>query len=228
MSSTNQLDPAAVFAGAKSLFDACHDHASHTEDCNLSDEFNGVDELMRVVMTVATEFEQWASAHVAFNELGEVWPYFLEDQFGSAVLKSISLAALTSFDEHDFLHVAAQLALPLRLSEGFVLPINLRASNPVTNSTFKELQILAVRFCEMDGSTVPLDVHDDPRENWSEVVFGLYGIGEGGLAEHIADRSSYAAVRGLALAVAPGIDFPEEPIVYLKARRPPQEIRADS
>lgn len=228
MSSTNRPDPAAVFAGAKSLFDACHDHASHTAGSSLSDEFNGIDELMRVVMTVASEFERWASLHVAFNELGEVWPYFLEDQFGSAALKSISPATLTNFNEHDCLLLATQLALPLRLSEGFVLPINLRASNTVANSSFKELQILAVRSCEVDGSIVPLAVDDDPEEHWNEVVFGLYGICDEGLAEHIADRSSYAAVRGLALAISPGIDFPEEPVVYLRAHRPPQEIRADS
>lgn len=217
MNSKVQFDPAAVFAAARSLFDACHDYADRAEELNLSDAFNGIDELMRVVMMVATEFEQWASAHVAFNELDDVWPYLLDDQFGAAVLLSLPLNKLTSFDQYDCLRVAARLHLPLRLTEGFTLPLNLRASNSVTNSSFKELQILAVRFCELDGSAVPLRIDDDPEDHWSEVTFRLYGICGDGLVEQICERSSYSSILDLAFAISPGIDFPKEPIVCLGA-----------
>ena len=209
------LDSAAVFAAAQSIFESCHDHENHSEKVNLSDEFNGIDELMRVAMTVATEFEQWATTHVAFNELGEVWPYFLGDQFGPALLQTLDLAKLKSFEEGDCLRVATRLGLPLRLTADIVLPINIRALNPVANSVFKELQILAVRQCELDGSLVPLRLDDDADEHWGDVVFGLYGIRNDGLAEHISVRTNYASARDLAVALSPGIDFPEEPIVRL-------------
>jgi hypothetical protein len=47
-SATNQLDTAAVFACAFSLWNACKTYANG-DRLNLSDCYNGMDELIRVV-----------------------------------------------------------------------------------------------------------------------------------------------------------------------------------
>ena len=53
---------------------------------NLSESYDGMDGFMRVAMHIATEFETWACRHIQFDQLNEVWPYLLEEQFGDACL----------------------------------------------------------------------------------------------------------------------------------------------
>src|SRR5215469_8894159 len=110
-SASYQVDPAAVFGAALSLWNACHKYAEKNK-CNLSDAFNGIDQLMRVAMDVANGFERWSCQHVNFNELTDVWPYLLEDTFGETCLDITSLKALESFDDSDCLRVAMRLHLP--------------------------------------------------------------------------------------------------------------------
>ena len=64
-----QADPAAVFASAHSLWQACHEAAENDPSLNLSDVFNGMDEMMREVMRIGDLFENWACMHVVFEQL---------------------------------------------------------------------------------------------------------------------------------------------------------------
>jgi hypothetical protein len=106
-------DPAAVFACAVSLWKACHDHAAHDKGVNLSEDFNGIDELMRVVMSIGSQFEEWACLHINFAELNDVWPYLLEDKFGKACLGYLPPSKLSQFNKSHCLLVALQLNLPV-------------------------------------------------------------------------------------------------------------------
>src|SRR5688572_17077780 len=103
---TTQPDPAAVFACALSLREACLKSAEANPKLNLSDCYNGMDEFMREMMRVGNLFEEWACAHVVFEEMSEVWPYLMEDKFGDACLESMLPSALTGFDDSDCLRVA--------------------------------------------------------------------------------------------------------------------------
>lgn len=69
---------------------------------------------MREAMRVATHFEQWCCAHVDFSELGEPWPYFLEDRFGKECLSVLLANGLSHFDDHYCHRIAARLRLKLR------------------------------------------------------------------------------------------------------------------
>jgi hypothetical protein len=77
-------DPAAIFGAAQSLWTECHTRAQSEDAVHLSECFSGMDGLMREVMRIATMFEEWACQHADFAQLGEVWPYYLEDHFGAA------------------------------------------------------------------------------------------------------------------------------------------------
>ena len=95
---TEQPDPAAIFAGALSLWNAVR--AAHDQmEMTLSDAYNGADECMRQVMRVATLFEEWACRHVAFDELDEMWAYLLDSRLGEACIDSMTVSSLTEFDE---------------------------------------------------------------------------------------------------------------------------------
>lgn len=62
------VDPAAVFACANSLWLACKRQAGVDPNLNLSDAYNGMDQLMREVMRIAEMFEKWSCQHVVFEE----------------------------------------------------------------------------------------------------------------------------------------------------------------
>lgn len=102
------LDPAAQFAVALSLWQACHDQAAKRQDLDLSVHFNGMDECMRVVMRIGDLFESWACEHVRFEGLSDVWPYLLQDRFGDVCLELIALEGLADFNEEDCLRVALE------------------------------------------------------------------------------------------------------------------------
>src|SRR5688572_21668190 len=61
-----EVDPAAVFAAATSIWDVCHKRAGDDPALNLSDAYNGMDQLMREVMRIGETFEKWACLHVEF------------------------------------------------------------------------------------------------------------------------------------------------------------------
>jgi hypothetical protein len=106
-------DPAAIFACAKSLWDRCDEFRKTDRRLNLSGCYNGMDEFMRVVMRVGTRFENWASEHVDFDQLNDVWPYILADRFGDACVATILPTHLDQFNDHDCLMVALKMNLPI-------------------------------------------------------------------------------------------------------------------
>lgn len=109
-SAPESSDPAAVFACAVSLWEACHARAA-AQRLNLSEAYNGIDELMREIMRVANDFETWACAHVKFDQLDDVWPYLLQDRFGVACVDTVMPTELKSFSDRDFFRVALRLRL---------------------------------------------------------------------------------------------------------------------
>ena len=211
-----QLDPAAVFACALSLREACLKSADANPQLNLSESYNGMDEFMRELMRIANLFEAWACAHVAFDELGEVWPYVVEDRFGEACLESILPSALAAFDDSDCLRVALRLRLPIHADEKLRLPVDVRAPNPIGGSDFREFRIQTVRDHLDDGRVTPFTTDDDPfDEDFGPPYFALYGVGDDGLLEHIADREAYSDALNLAQKLAPGVVLPLKPICRL-------------
>lgn len=204
-------DPAAQFAIAHSLWQACHDHAAKQQGVNLSETFNGMDEFMRVVMQIGERFERWACEHVRFENLNDVWPYLLQDRFGDTCLELITLEGLADFTEEDCLRVSVLLRLPVFAANGLPVPIYLEVANPVIGSSFKTLRIQTFRRLVNDDVEEPFVFGDDPfDENFEAPFFSLYGIDADGSEECIADRPSYKSMRDLALKLAPEIGFPEQ------------------
>ena len=209
-----ESDSAAVFGAALSLRKACREAAERDPHLNLSDCYNGMDEFMREVMRVGNCFEDWACRHIAFEELADVWPYFLEDKFGAACLAVMSPGSLAQFDDTDCLRVALRLRLPIRPHASLRLPVDVTAQNPTAGTAFAAFRIQTVRDALKGGFTEPFTADDDPTdEEMGEPYFSLYGVGADGLLEHIADRRTYAEAVTLAGKLAPGIEFPTVPVI---------------
>ena len=210
-SATVLPDPAAVFASALSLWQACQKQADE-QKLNLSECYNGMDEFMREVMRVGNQFESWACLHINFDETNDVWPYFLEDKFGDACLVFLPPSALVQFNEADCLSVALHLRLPVMLDDKMPIPVDVTAPNPIAGTGFQEFRIQTVRDSPDDGDVVRFVADDDPLdEGFGERYFGLYGVGEDEKLEHIADRKTYGEVLNLAQKLTPGITFPTKP-----------------
>jgi len=77
---------------------------------------------MRVVMRVATRFETWATLHIEFNEIDDVWPYMMEDKFGTACVTVIGAECLAQFDDSDCLRAALHMRLPVKVRDGLPVP----------------------------------------------------------------------------------------------------------
>ena len=203
-----ESDPAAVFGCALSLWHECKKLTTGTERLNLSECYNGGDEFMRVVMRVATRFEIWASLHIAFEELDDVWPYMMEDKFGAACVSAMGAESLAHFDDNDCLRVAVLLGLPVKSAPGLPVPIDRVAPNPIAGSVFKFFRIQTVRDSLEDEITEPFTPDDEPfDENFGAPYFGIYGVDVDGVLEHIADRRTYAEATDLVQKLVPGIAF---------------------
>lgn len=212
-------DPAAVFGCALSLWQECNKRAEADPNLNLSDRYHGIDELMRQMMRVGNLFEVWSCHHVSFDELNDVWPYMLEDKFGAACLEALKPDALTQFDETDCLRVALHLNLPVMVDEKLPVPIDLRASNSISSSPFREFRIQTVRTCAEENAIAPFTVCDEPfDEEFGPPYFAIYGIEADGSLEHVADRGTYAEAIDLVQKLAPGIQFPILPTAKYPAR----------
>ena len=211
-SANSHTDAAAVFACALSVWDACHEYAASKTDFNLSECFNGIDQFMREAMSIGRQFEEWACQHTNFNELNDVWPYLLEDKFGKACLAHLLPSALPQFNKDDCLWVALHLRLPVMLDDALPIPFDMVAPNPIAGAEFREFRIQTVRNSLDDGDIVPFVADDDPfDEEFGERYFGLYGVGDDGKLEHIADRKTYREVLSLVQKLAPGVTFPSKP-----------------
>jgi hypothetical protein len=206
-SASCKIDPAAVFASALSLWNACHEYAKENP-CNLSEIFNGIDEFMRVAMRVGNQFEGWSCKHIDFNELTDVWPYLLEDKFGKACLDFAQPEDLESFDERDCLRAAVRMRLPVKVEDKLPVPVDVTAPNPTPDSPFRSYRIQTVRTSNEDGDVSVYSWADDPFDGeFSEPYFGLYGVFEDGTVEHIADRKTYLEAVSLAKKLAPEVEF---------------------
>lgn len=214
-SQPEQPDPAAVFACALSLREACLKSTAATPQLNLSESYSGMDEFLRELMRVANLFEAWACAHVAFEELNAVWPYLMEDKFGDACLELILPGALEEFDGSDCLRVALRLRLPIQTDDKLRVPVDVRAPNPIGGSEFRAFRIQTVRDDLEEGDVAPFTTDDDPfDEEFGLPYFALYGVGDDGLLEHIADRDTYSDALNLAQKLAPGVALPLKPICF--------------
>jgi len=216
-SGVDQADPAAVLACALSLRTACLEAAKADRLLDLSEAYNGMDEFLRVLMRVATLFEDWACAHIVFEAISEVWPYFLEERFGTACLEVVAPDGMAEFDGSDCLRVALSLRLPVRAEDGLRVPVDVQAPNPVLGSEFQEFRIRTMRAELGDEEAFPFTVSDDPfDEEFGPPYFAVYGVQEGGVLEHIADRKTYSAALSLVRKLAPGVQLPQKPICILK------------
>jgi hypothetical protein len=203
-------DPAAVFAAATALWQACHGAAKADRDFYLGASYNGVDELMRVVMRIGARFEAWACRHIDFGELAEVWPYHVEECFGRACLAVVKPTSLAEFDDRDCLRVALRLRLPVKVGAGLPVPVDVTAVNPRPGASAQSLRIRTMRRRVDGGQCEPFTPDDDPfDEKFGEPYFALFGAGGTGPAEHIADRRSYAGAVRQARRLEPGVGFPD-------------------
>lgn len=213
MNEISSADPAAIFSCAVSLRDAANKQSA-ASGLSLSDVYSGMDGFQRELMRVATLFETWSTAHVAFDHLTEVWPYFLEDHFGDACVQVADIWALTGFDESDCLRIAQHLQLPLYYDDVLVIPLEIRARNTVAGSAFAEFGIQTMRCHLVDAEVVPFIRGDDPQDEDYELPrLVLCGIMADGQWQRIADFDTYRDAVSLALKLAPGIDFPDRPVV---------------
>lgn len=210
-----ESDPAAVFAAATSLWQACHQREANDPALNLAAAYQGMDELMRVVMRVAEYFEAWACRHVVFTHIDATWSYLLIDRFGAACLKAIPPTALSTFNSVACLCVSFHLRLPLRADGSLPLPVDVRASHPAPNSGFAELRIQSVRDELASDQTIPFTEDQDPFDTaMGPPYFALYGRSNNDLWEHIADRKSYSEARLLALKLVPNLEIPITPVCF--------------
>lgn len=179
---------------------------------NFSECYNGGDEFMRVLMRVATRFEEWACVHIAFEHFDEVWPYLLEERFGTVCAEVQGVEALDQFDDQTCLLIALRLRLPVKISTGLPVPVNVVADNPVAGSEFVRFRIQTVRFSHDGDFAEPFTLDGDPfDEEFGEPVYTLYGVFNDDTLEMIADRDTFADAVELARLLAPGIllsDFP--------------------
>jgi len=206
-SATVLPDAAAVFASALSLWQASQKRAED-EKLNLSECFNGMDQFMREIMCIATQFEQWACQHVEFKELNDVWSYLLEDKFGETCLAALHPIELATFDDADCLRVAIRLQLPVIVDGKLPVPVDVSALNPVAGSSFKKFRIQTVRDAIGSNESIPYTSGDEPfDEQFDSPYFGLYGVNDDGLIEFIASRPNYSDILQLAHKLAPGIFF---------------------
>lgn len=212
-SSSELADSAGVFAVAHSLWEECFEKADHSERAALSHSYSGLDQMMREVMRVGALFEEWSCRHVEFNELDEVWPYYIADSFGRAWLEIGDAYRLEAFNEDDCLRVAWSLNLPLRLDGGLQLPIDVVVANPNQLSPFRQFRIQTVRYHVLAEEIIPfVDVSEVFDDGGGTVICGLYGVFESGQLENIADRESYESAADLLRKIAPGVDLPLRPV----------------
>ena len=208
---TEPPDSAAVFACALSLWRECMRRSRSGRKVNLSECYNGGDEFMRVIMRAGTRFEEWACVHIEFDALDHCWPYFLEEKFGEACIALKDVTSLDEFGENDCLAVALRLRLPVKAAGKLPIPVDVIAGNPISESEFLQFRIQTARKCG-EGYIEPFTSVDDPFDDrFDPPFFGLYGVCDDGLLEHIADFNTYAAAVGLARKLAPGILFPNTP-----------------
>lgn len=198
-----------------SLHDACVACANAEPALNLSEAYHGGDKFLRQMMRVGTLFETWACRHVVFEELDDVWPYLLQDRFGSACLDVLGAGSFGCFEEDDCLRVALGLRLPLLAGGALPVPVLVEADNPLHGAGFVRVRIQTVREeVGEDGGVCPYVEGDDPfDEEFSQPLFAVYGVRRDGRLEQLADRATYREAREWLVDLLPGIGLPERVVV---------------
>ena len=204
------LDPAAVFAATLSVWEECNRQPT----LDISEHFNGVDQFMREAMRTASLFESWSCKNVEFAELDDVWPYLLQDKFGPTCLAVLSHPAeLIRFSDTDCLRVALRMNLPIKMDGQLPVPVDVRAPNPDPAAEFREFRIQTVRDSKKTGEVIPFTSSDDPFDlTFGPLYYGLYGLDNTGIAEHIGNRKTYFEIVRLVQKIAPGVEFPRVPL----------------
>jgi hypothetical protein len=201
-------DPAAIFGGALSVWTACHEMEERETTVDLSDTFNGLDELMRVAMAIATRFEMWSCDNVEFDRLSDWWPYKLEMELGKTCLELLGLEALPKFSDDDALPVARRLQLPLRPGTKRWLPLHVHAANPTPASIFTGFYIRTMREANDGSGIYPFTEDDDPSDpDFGIPFYGIYGVASSGMSEHIADRKTRSQAIAMVEKLIPGVHF---------------------
>lgn len=203
-----RADPAAVFAGALSIWEACSKREVQDPRADLSEIFNGIDELMRVAMKAATLFEDWACQHVEFDRLLDCWPYKLQLEMGEACLSFLSLDQLPGFNDEHALRLAIKLQLPLAPSARKLIPLRIHATNPIPQARFQTVYIQTVREAKDGSGIYPFTEEDDLADPcFGSLFYGVYGRDAEGTSEHIADRRTPEAAIQVATGLIPGLLF---------------------
>jgi hypothetical protein len=94
------------------------------------------------------------------------------------------------------------------------LPLDLEAPNPVAGSVFVRWRIQTVRGRREEAEMEPMRYGDDPHDpEYEPPVVALDGVDATGRLEHVRDSANYAEARSLVMKLAPGVVFPEVPVV---------------
>lgn len=204
-------DHGAVFAAALSLWEETQKAVAADEKLDLSEEYNGMDEFMRHVMRIATRFEEWACAHVAFGELRDRWPYLLQDRFGKTCLELFPPQFLFEFHEDDCLPIALALRVPVIVDDVLRVPMQITVKNPHDGSGFTAYRIATYRnLIEDNNEPCTFSVDCEPYdENYGDPYFRLSGLAGDQQEVPIADRATYAEVLALARKIAGHFSFPD-------------------
>ncbi len=84
----------------------------------------------------------------------------------------------------------------------------------VAGSAWVRWHIQTVRWHREAEEMEPFFYGDDPHDPEYELpVVALYGVDATGTLEHVRDSASYAEARSLVMKLAPGVAFPEVPVV---------------
>ena len=107
-------DLAAILGAACSLKVVWIEDAGLETRLRLTEVLPGVDSVMEEILRIAIRFETWSCRNVDFEELNEVWPYYLEAEFGRACSEALDLQRLPAFGDPECAAIARVLGLPLR------------------------------------------------------------------------------------------------------------------
>jgi hypothetical protein len=202
-------DPAGVFAAAHSLWTAIFESSDRPEKASLSHCYQGLDQLMRDVLRVGLLFETWSCRHIAFDEVDEVWPYFVADNLGTTWLRIFDAYSLGDVNERDCLHAAWHLRLPIRMSEEFVLPVTVDVGNPNADTAFVGFRIQTTRTLKNGSRMMPFTVSDELfDESYVMACYSLYGRTGAGDSELLASRATYSETVSLAKRLVKNVEFP--------------------
>ena len=103
------------------------------------------------------------------------------------------------------------MSLPVKVTDELPVPVDVVAGKPIAGSEFRQFRTQTGRECAKYGIGAFTSDDDPFDKSFCPPVFGLYGVFDDGLLEHIADFDNYAGAVSLVSKLAPGILFPDTP-----------------